>query len=76
MGDNTEAELRLLVQQIAERAAQGGGMDGPTYDAMIAAMAALSSLALSGERQGREEVLQPMRARLHACEAELHVKAA
>lgn len=71
MGENIGAELRLLIQQISERAAQGGGMDGQTYDALIAAMAMLSSLALAGGSQGREEALHGMRARLHACQAEL-----
>jgi hypothetical protein len=70
MGDNIEAELRLLVQQISERATHGGGMDRLTYDALTAAAAALSSMALAGGRQGREETLHAMRARLRACEAE------
>ena len=71
MGENIGAELRLLVRQISEQAAQGGGMDGQTYDALIAAMAVLSSQALAGMSQGREDVLQGMRARLHACQTDV-----
>lgn len=32
MTENIEAEVRLLVSQISERATQGGGMDRLTYD--------------------------------------------
>jgi hypothetical protein len=76
MSDSIEAELRLLVRQVSERAAQGGGMDRLTYDALTAASAALSSMALADGRQGREEALQAVQARLRACEAESYVKAA
>jgi hypothetical protein len=76
MGENIEAELRLLVRQISERATQGGGLDRLTYDALRAASVALSSQALAGESQGREATLRAMRARLRACEAEPYVKAA
>jgi hypothetical protein len=51
-------------------------MDRLTYDALTAAMAALSSQALTGGRQGREEALQAVQARLRACEVEPYFKAA
>jgi hypothetical protein len=73
---NIEAELRLLVRQVSERATQGGGMDRLTYDALFAASAALASGAPAGGSQGREEALRAIQARLQACEAEPYVKAA
>jgi hypothetical protein len=76
MDENIEAELRLLVQRISERAPQAGGMDRLTYDALTAASAALSAGAHASEREGREEALYAMRTRLRACEAEPFVKAA
>lgn len=76
MSENIEAELRLLVRQVSERAAQGGGMDRLTYDALTAASAVLSRMPLTGVRQGREEALQAVQARLRACEVEHHGKAA
>jgi hypothetical protein len=76
MGENIEHEVRRLVRQVSERAAQGGGLDRRTYDALRAASAALSSKAPAGESRAREEVLYAMRARLRACEAEPYVKAA
>jgi hypothetical protein len=76
MTENIEAEVRLLVSQISERATQGGGMDRLTYDALSAASAALSSKAPAGGQQGREEALCAMRARLRACEAEPYGEAA
>jgi hypothetical protein len=76
MSNDIEAELRLLVRQVSERATLGGGMDRLTYDALSAASAALSSMALADERQGREEALYAVRARLRACEAGPYVKAA
>lgn len=76
MSENIEAALRLLVQQISERAQQAGGMDRLTYDALRAASVALSSLALAGGLQGQDEALHAIRARLHACEDEPSAKAA
>jgi hypothetical protein len=76
MDASIEAELRFLVRHISKRAAQGGGLDGQTYDALREASAALSSKPPTGESEGREEALHAMRARLRACEAGLHVKAA
>lgn len=76
MGDSIEAELRLLVRQVSERAAQGGGMDRLTYDALRAASVVLSSQAPAGEGRGREQALCAVRARLRACEAEPAVRAA
>ncbi|MCJ2051831.1 hypothetical protein [Methylobacterium sp. J-070] len=76
MSKNIEAEVRLLVQRVAERATQGGGLDRETYDALTAASAALSALALAVEHEGREEALRTMLARLRACEAEPYDKAA
>jgi hypothetical protein len=51
-------------------------MDRLTYDTLTAASAALSALAHAGERQGQEEALSAMRARLRTCEAEPYGKAA
>jgi hypothetical protein len=76
MTENIEAEVRLLVSRMSEMAAQGGGMDRLTYDALTAASAALSSKASAVGRQGREEALHAMRARLRACEAEPYGAAA
>ncbi|MDN3571893.1 hypothetical protein [Methylobacterium longum] len=76
MGDDIEAEVRRLVQRIAERATQGGGLERETYDALTAASAALSALARAFEREGHEETLRAMLARLRACEAEPFIKAA
>jgi hypothetical protein len=76
MGDSIEAEVRLLVWQISERAAQGGGMDRLTYDTLFAASAALSSKLATGESQGHEDALHAIRARLHTCGAEPYAKAA
>jgi hypothetical protein len=76
MGENIEAELRLLVQRISGIATQGGGMDRLTYDALRAVSAALSNKALASGRQDREEALHAMRARLRACEAEPYGEAA
>jgi len=76
MSENIEAEVRLLVQQVAERATQCGGLDRETYDALTAASAALSALARAVEHEGREEALRTMLARLRACEVETYDKAA
>jgi hypothetical protein len=76
MSESIEAELRILIRQVSERAAQGGGMDRSTYEALTAASAALSALARAVEPEGREEALQAAQARLRACQAEPDVKAA
>ncbi|MGH1588684.1 hypothetical protein ACRBEV_10335 [Methylobacterium phyllosphaerae] len=76
MSENIEAEVRLLVQRVAERATQGGGLDRETYDVLTAASAALAALACAIEHEGREEVFRTMLARLRACEAEPYDKAA
>ncbi|MGT2482168.1 hypothetical protein ACU4GR_32610 (plasmid) [Methylobacterium oryzae CBMB20] len=76
MSASIEAELRLLVRQVSERATLAGGMDRQAYDALIAANAVLSSMALADRRQGREEALLAVQERLRACEAEPYVRAA
>ncbi|MGH1575572.1 hypothetical protein ACRAWG_39345 (plasmid) [Methylobacterium sp. P31] len=76
MGENIEHEVRCLVRQVSEQAAQGGGLDRLTYDTLTAASAALSIVARGGGHEGREEALRAMRMRLRACEAGNHVKAA
>jgi hypothetical protein len=76
IGGSIEAELRLLVRQVSERAVQGGGLDRRTYDALRAASAALSSKAPTSDDRGREEAFHGMQARLCACEAEPYVEAA
>lgn len=76
MGENIEAELRRLVQHLSERATRAGGMDRLTYDALRAASAALSSLALAEEHQDQEEALRALRACLHAREGKSDAKAA
>lgn len=76
MSKSIEAELRLLVRQASERATLAGGMDRQAYEALMAANAVLSSMALADRRQGREEALLAVQARLRACEAEAAVKAA
>lgn len=76
MSKSIEAELRLLVRQASEQATLAGGMDRQAYEALMAANAVLSSMALADRRQGREEALLAVQARLHACEAEAAVKAA
>jgi hypothetical protein len=76
MGENIEHEVRRLIWQVSERAAQGGGMDRLTYDALTAASLALSSKAVAGGHQGREKALQAVQARLCACEVESYVRAA
>ncbi len=76
MGESIEAELRLLVQEVSERATQGGGLDQLTYDALRAASAALTSHGPAGEHRDQIETLRTMRERLRACEAEPFVKAA
>lgn len=74
MVENIEADVRLLVRQVAERALQGGGMDRATYDALSAASTALSALTRAGEPQA--PALQDVQARLRACEATAVVRAA
>lgn len=76
MDENIEAEVRLLVRQVSERATQGGGMDHRTYEVLIAAAEALSALVLTGESEGREEALRAVQVRLNACRAEDYDKAA
>ena len=72
MSENIEAEVRLLVRQVTERATQGGGMDRSTYDTLSAASAALSSEGLADGLQGRDEALHGTRKRLRACSSEIH----
>lgn len=74
MVENTEADVRLLVQQVAKRAMLGGGMDRQTYDALSEASTALTALARAAEY--REDALQALRARLRACGTNLGVRAA
>ncbi|MGH1572398.1 hypothetical protein ACRAWG_19075 [Methylobacterium sp. P31] len=50
-------------------------MDRRAYDVLMAAAAALSSMALAGGREVREEALLAVQARLNACEAEPYVRA-
>lgn len=76
MSENIEAELKLLVSQISERATQGGGMDRETYETMTAASVALSTPVHGGERQGHGNALLAAQARLRACAAETYVRAA
>lgn len=76
MGASIEAELRLLVQEVSERATLGGGLDRPTYDALRAASVALSSQVLAGPNRDQLEALWAMRERLRACEVGPYVKAA
>jgi hypothetical protein len=76
MNENIEAELRLLVRQVSERATRGGGLDRLTYEALTAASVVLSSQAPAGEGRGREEALCAAQARLRACEVGRCVKAA
>jgi len=76
MSENIETEVRLLVRQVSEQAAQGGGMDQLTYDTLFAAAAALSSKLAAGESQGDEEALYAIRTRLRACGAEPYAQAA
>jgi hypothetical protein len=74
MGENTEADVRLLVRQVAERALQGGGMNRQTYDALSEASAALAISTSAGE-SGRDALREAL-ARLRACEPALVVMAA
>lgn len=74
MIENTEADVRLLVRQIADRARLGGGMDRQTYDVLSDASAALAGFRFAGE--GGQDALMAVRARLRACEPAPVVKAA
>ncbi len=76
MSENIEAELKLLVRQISERATQGGGMDRETYEALTAASVALSAPDHGGGSQGHGTALLAAQARLRACAAETYVRAA
>ena len=65
MAENTEADVRLLVRQVAELALQGGGMDRQTYDVLSEASAALAAFPGGGSCQ---DTLRAVEARLRACE--------
>ena len=67
MSNEIEAEVRRLLRELSAAAALSGGMDGPTYEALVEASVLLSGSEPLDDRPSRAAALSVARARLTAC---------
>lgn len=76
MAENIEIEVRSLLSRIAASATRTGGMNAATYEALMAASAALAGAVTPEGQPNRLAALSAACAGLQACEGESRVEAA